>query len=418
MEGLVKDSGLLMCHPALSSQSARLCPQNLPVENLPAIAKGARMNITEHLSISIGTRPAGDENDLKAAEYIAETMKSLGLSVEMQPFTFLGWQPERPASVELRFPERRTIPAGSFLFSGSTPPGGVEGRLVPAGTMYLCRDIFEWPKYAVKAEDGSDLGYLVANTGGRAINFVLYELGRLFGRAPYVVIDLPSHEYFQERLTGGEEIRVWMDISGSVQDGMRTQNVIGTLPGATLGNEEVVVCAHYDTTLDSPGACDNASGVDAILRIARDLAGGPRPAKTIRFIAFGAEEYLLFGSRYYVSTLKEKGALDRIKNVINLDMVGFGDHLQITVAPETCKRRIHEVFSGMKDRIRCEYDANVLPISDHYPFYEEGIPVVMFLGWPYDDYHQSTDSYDKIDPDMVQKTADAAAAAVRHFAGL
>jgi aminopeptidase YwaD len=385
----------------------------------PAFKKGilTMNNITEHLSNSIGTRPAGSDNEHKAAGYIAETMKSLGLEVEIQPFSFLGWQPQRPATVELRAPEKRTLPAGSFLFSGSTPEGGVEGRLEPVGTMYLCRDIFEWPKYAVKAEDGSDLGYLVAHTGGRAINFVLYELGRLFGRAPYAVVDMPSHEYFQEQLAKGNELRVWMDTAGTVTDGLTTQNVIGTLAGASLEDEEVVVCAHYDTTLDSPGACDNASGVDAMLRIAETLSKEPKPAKTIRFIAFGAEEYILFGSKYYVSTLKEKGGLDRIKNVVNLDMVGFGDHLKITVAPETCKRRIQEVFSGLTDTIRFEYDANVLPISDHFPFYEEGIPVVMFLGWPYDDYHQSTDGYDKIDPDMIQKTAAAATAVTRHFAG-
>lgn len=375
-------------------------------------------NITEYLSTSIGTRPAGSAGEHQAADYIAETMQSLGLSVEMQPFSFLGWEPERPASVELRSPEKRRLPAGSFLYSGSTPAGGVEGRLEPAGTMYLCREFFEWPKYAVKGADGSNLGYLVAHTGGRAINFVLYEMGRLFGRAPYVVVDLPSHKYFQEQLAGGKEVRVWMDIAGTVRDGMVSRNVIGTLPGAALDSEEVVVCAHYDTTLDSPGACDNASGVDAMLRIARDLAEGPKPAKSVRFIAFGAEEYLFFGSKYYVSLLKERGRLDRVKNVVNLDMVGFGDHLQITVAPETCKRRIQEVFSGLKEKVRFEYNSQVLPVSDHYPFHEEGIPVVMFLGWPYEDYHQSTDGWDKIDSGMVQSTAEAAAAAVRCFVGV
>ena len=167
-----------------------------------------------------------------------------------------------------------------------------------------------------------------------------------------------------------------------------------------------------------PGACDNASGVDAMLRIAETLCQGPRPAKTIRFIAFGAEEYLMFGSKFHVATLKEKGLLDRIKNVVNLDMVGFGDHLAVTVSPESFKRRLQTVFAGLTDGIRVEYNSNVLPVSDHYPFYEEGIPVTMFLGWPYDDYHQSSDSYDKIDPQMIEGTAESATAVVRHLSGL
>ena len=145
-------------------------------------------DITRHLSHTIGPRPAGSENEHSAARYISQTMTELGLTVETQPFSFLGWKPTRPTTVELLAPEKRRIPSGGFLFSGSTPEGGVQGSIAHVGTMYLCRDFFEWPKYAVKAPDGSDLGYLVANAGGRAINFVLYELGRLFGRMPYAVV--------------------------------------------------------------------------------------------------------------------------------------------------------------------------------------------------------------------------------------
>ena len=93
-------------------------------------------------------------------------------------------------------------------------------------------------------------------------------------------------------------------------------------------------------------------------------------------------------------------------------MVGFGDHLAVTVAPESYKRRLQTVFSDLPDALPVEYGSNVLPVSDHYPFYEEGIPVAMFLGWPYDDYHQATDSYDKIDPHMIGRTAVAATALV------
>ncbi len=116
--------------------------------------------------------------------------------------------------------------------------------------------------------------------------------------------------------------------------------------------------------------------------------------------------------------MQEKGLLDGIKNVVNLDMVGFGDHLAVTVSPESYKRRLQRVFAGLTDPIPVEYNSNVLPVSDHYPFYEEGIPVSMFLGWPYDDYHQSTDAYDKIDPQMIERTAGVATALVRQLAGL
>ena len=374
-------------------------------------------DITRHLSQTIGPRPAGSENEHRASRYIAQTMSSFGLAVETRPFRFMGWEPTRPATVQLLAPDSREVPAGSFLFSGSAPEGGIEGQVSYVGTMYLCRDFFEWPKYAVKAADGLDLGYLVANAGGPAITFVLYELGRFFGRMPYVVVDLPTHDYFQKQIAAGREVRVKMDTAGIVKDNLLSHNVMGVLPGTCLPDEEIVVCAHYDSTLTSPGACDNASGVDAMLRIAETLSQGPKPAKTIRFIAFGAEEYLMFGSKFHVATLKEKGILDRVKNVVNLDMVGFGDHLAVTVTPESYKRRLQSVFAGLTDTVRVEYNSAVLPVSDHYPFHEEGIPVAMFLGWPYDDYHQATDSYDKIDPNMIRRSAEAGIEVVRQLAG-
>ena len=374
-------------------------------------------DITRHLSQTIGPRPAGSDNEHRASRYIAQTMSSIGLAVETRPFRFMGWEPTRPATAKLLAPDNREVPAGSFLFSGSAPEGGIEGQVSYVGTMYLCRDFFEWPKYAVKAADGSDLGYLVANAGGPAITFVLYELGRFFGRMPYVVVDVPTHDYFQKQLAAGREVRVCMDTAGIVKDNLLSHNVMGVLSGTCLPNEEIVVCAHYDSTLTSPGACDNASGVDAMLRIAETLARGPKPAKTIRFIAFGAEEYLMFGSKFHVATLKEKGILDRVKNVVNLDMVGFGDHLAVTVTPESYNRRLQSVFTGLTDAVRVEYNSAVLPVSDHYPFYEEGIPVAMFLGWPYDDYHKTTDSCDKIDSDMIRRTAEATTEVVRQIAG-
>ncbi len=108
----------------------------------------------------------------------------------------------------------------------------------------------------------------------------------LFGRMPYAVVDLSTHEYFQKQLAAGHEVRVRMDTAGVVRDGLLSHNVMGVLPGTCLPDEEIVVCAHYDSTLASPGACDNASGVDAMLRIAETLAQGPKLAKTVRFIAF------------------------------------------------------------------------------------------------------------------------------------
>jgi hypothetical protein len=63
------------------------------------------------------------------------------------------------------------------------------------------------------------------------------------------------------------------------------QNLGVELPGADLGHEIVIVGAHYDSALGTPGADDNASGAAALLALARGFSGA-RPARTLRLVAF------------------------------------------------------------------------------------------------------------------------------------
>lgn len=72
-------------------------------------------------------------------------------------------------------------------------------------------------------------------------------------------------------------------------DGRNVRNLIAEIHGAARASEIVVVGAHYDTVMDSPGADDNASGVAGLLEIARILKTS-QPARTLRFVAFVNEE--------------------------------------------------------------------------------------------------------------------------------
>lgn len=370
-------------------------------------------NVTQYLSEVIGPRYAGSENEKEAAEYLADQMKKLGLEVETQAFKFVGWEVDRKPTMTVVAPEKKELTVGMFMYSASTPQGGVTGRLQFVGTMHMAAGFFEWPKYAVVDDEGNHLAYVVAHVDGPANNFVLYDMGHNYGCAPYVVIAKEDHEYFQKLLAAGTEVTITVDIAGHIAPGRTSRNVIGTLKGAAMPDEEIVICGHYDTSPDSPGACDNASGVDAMLRVAERLVkAGVK--KTIRFIAFGAEEYVSYGSNYYVSTLKERGELARVKNVINLDMVGQGETLMTTATPTSFRQQVAAAFS---DTIEGEFDIQwgdrQYQVSDHYPFHQEGIPSVMLLFWPYDFYHQSSDTYDKVDPDRIEKTAQAAESIAR-----
>jgi hypothetical protein len=374
--------------------------------------------VARYLSTEIGERRAGTEGEKKAAEYIENKMKETGLQVSTQKFKFLGWEmTRRPV---LRFADSgEEIASGIMLFSGNTPSGGVTGELEYVGTMYMVPGFFEFPKYAVVDTDGSPLGYLVVHTDGPCINFVLYGQGKLYGSAPYIMIGNDTHELFRKKLESGEKVKVYMDTAGRLAPDLESQNVIGTIPGSELPDEEIIVCAHYDSQYETSGANDNASGVDAMLRVAGNLMAGPGPKKTVRFIAFGAEEYPLYGSQYYVDTLKERGLLSRVKNVINLDMVGNGEYLWAWVSHETFKRQVERTIEGkIKGDFDIRWNYQMFPASDHYPFYAEGIPALMFIYWPYEEYHQDSDGYERIDVDRIEKTARATTLIAEKLTGL
>lgn len=109
-------------------------------------------------------------------------------------------------------------------------------------------------------------------------------------------------EYIEEVLAGlGYEV--------STQEfetkGVTVKNLEVQLIGTSQPKEIIVVGAHYDSVMGSPGANDNASGVSALLEIARLLAGD-EPSRTVRLVAFVNEEPPFFqtgdmGSRVYAS---------------------------------------------------------------------------------------------------------------------
>ena len=72
-------------------------------------------------------------------------------------------------------------------------------------------------------------------------------------------------------------------------EGRNGVNLIGQKQGTEPGLAALLVCAHYDTVANSPGADDNASGVPAMLECARVMAGTPLP-RSVHFAAFDMEE--------------------------------------------------------------------------------------------------------------------------------
>ncbi len=204
---------------------------------------------------------------------------------------------------------------------------------------------------------------------------------------------------------------------GQQRSGM---NVIATRTGQPAYGI-VYAGAHFDTVkripgfdYGGPGANDNASGVGVLLEAARVMAA-ETVTPTLTFVAFGAEELGLTGSRYYVSTLPA-WEWASAEFMVNFDCVGVGDQLVLYV-----------------DRDADMAAAAALPVtpdaierlaggaSDQTSFAEAGIPAALFSmtregsGPCGPDYHRSTDTAEKLERAAIERTGIAAIDALRYL---
>ncbi|MFZ4695282.1 MAG: M28 family metallopeptidase [Verrucomicrobiia bacterium] len=150
-----------------------------------------------------------------------------------------------------------------------------------------------------------------------------------------------------------------------------SRNVVAEIPGRRPDLPLVLVSAHHDTQCENTGADDNASGVVALMELARRLRQA-RPLRTVRFVSFAAEERLSFGSARYA--LRHQDEMPGIGVVLNLDSISSPlGHWQLcragseafgTFLAGTLARR------GMDVR---EHD-EPFPYADHFPFSAFGVP--------------------------------------------
>ena len=128
--------------------------------------------------------------------------------------------------------------------------------------------------------------------------------------------------YIQERF---EDAGYTVNVQPFASRGLTVNNIEAILPGHGAADEIIVVGAHYDTVTDCPGANDNASGVAALLELARVLAGTTL-SRSVRFVAFANEEAPFFygdemGSNLYAARAQAQG--ERIGAMLSLETLGY-----------------------------------------------------------------------------------------------
>lgn len=199
------------------------------------------------------------------------------------------------------------------------------------------------------------------------------------------------------------------------------ENVIAVLPGSdpALREQNVVIGAHYDhlgfghygardiraAGTIHPGADDNASGTAVLLELGRRFAQLPvKPARTIIFVAFSAEELGLFGSRHFVA---RANSMTATKAMINLDMVGRLRDNRITVFGARSGQNLSHIVAAAARRLGLEVtESDNVGRSDHLSFYAKQIPVLHFFTGIHADYHRATDTWEKLNLDGMVRITD------------
>jgi len=195
--------------------------------------------------------------------------------------------------------------------------------------------------------------------------------------------------------------------------GSATQNIIAVLPGET--DDVIVIGAHMDHLGARRGtvyygADDNASGTTGLVTMAKAFAKSPIKLKrTLVFISFSGEELGLLGSLFYVKNPTVPMA--KIKFMVNMDMIGYSHNALNIIGVETTlegDRFARDLIS--KTGITPTFLASVAQGgSDHMPFEKLGVPVGVFHTGLHDNYHQPTDTVEKIDrPNLAIVTGLAA----------
>ncbi|MCB2106912.1 MAG: M20/M25/M40 family metallo-hydrolase [Rhodobacteraceae bacterium] len=214
------------------------------------------------------------------------------------------------------------------------------------------------------------------------------------------------------------------------------KNIVGVLPGTNpaYAGQSVIVSAHYDHLglgwpdvragdegKIHPGADDNASGVAAMMELAR-LLQDYKPERSIVFIAFTGEEAGLIGSKHYVGAAKAGGfpyPLDKTMVVLNMDTVGRLEGGKIRIFGGETARDLPFVFQGVgfTTGTGIEIIPKDMGGSDQKAFAEAGVPGVQVFASTAADYHHPSDTADKIDVAGLVKVVEAVKEAATYFAG-
>lgn len=211
---------------------------------------------------------------------------------------------------------------------------------------------------------------------------------------------------------------------------LATENVLGFLKGSEKPDEVIVVTSHYDHIGITDGeinngADDDGSGTVTVLEIAEafSLAAAKKrgPKRSILFMTVTGEEKGLLGSQYYTD-FDPIFPLENTVTNLNIDMVGRVDEAHkdnpnfvYLIGSDKLSQELHELSENVNKtytKVDLDYTYNdendpnrFYYRSDHYNFAKNNIPIIFYFNGTHPDYHQPSDTIEKINFDIMRNRA-------------
>lgn len=406
-----------------------------------ALAGTQGYDITESLTTEVGPRLAGTEAEARARDWAVAQFKSIGLeNVRVEPFTIPGWERGvETASIVSPFPQNLAIT--SLGYSVPTPTDGIEAEVVyfseldelQATDQDLTGKIAFISGRMEKAPDGAGYGpaglkrRIGASEAAKhgAIAVLIRSVGTDSHRFPHTggmryapdvpkipiaALSGPDADQLERIFERGETLKIRMTLSPKDTGEKPSGNVIGEIVGTDSSEEIILISGHLDSWDLGTGAIDDGAGIGISAGAAKVIIdSGLKPKRTIRVVAYGAEEIGLLGGFAY----RDKYKAD-LKNHMMATESDFG-----AVAPY----EVHYNWTEGREDMEALAKLLGLPLikkdttggPDIGPIKREGVPAMRLQqdGTDYFDLHHTPDdTFDKISSeDMAKNTAAFAAMA-------
>ena len=461
-------AGITLASPttSLSAQQAIDCPD---VEQLTAGMDPALAHVRYLADDALEGRGAGTNGARCAAQYIADQFEAIGLEGAGPNGSYFQRFPIRAGATLGSESTLRTsrsaytltedwIPfgysaagtaAGTLLYGGDgiNRPGepnneyptlDLTGRIVVVEDGDLrapsSRGLQTTAHFKASVAAGRDAGGMIVLLGdGRGLPDLSGET-RPALRIPVAAVRGEAAARIRQAARSGDRVLLAAFVQPRT---VEARNVAALLRGSdpNLADEVLIIGAHYDHlglggegSLDPDasgevhnGADDNASGTSGLIEIARLLSGSDRrPARSVLFLAFSAEEKGLWGSSHYVRN--PLLPISRTVAMLNMDMIGRLEGGTLVVHGVGTAEEWTDVLRAANQSMARPLSIATTPEgfgpSDHSSFYGEGLPVLHFFSNTHGDYHRPSDDWDKVDIEGLGQIVDLVSEVAFDVAGV